>query len=467
MKWDEYVDIFDTDVVSKIIILRNLPINEGWIDINELAEELQLNKKSVKKYVELLKDDITYYAVDNDASLAFEKGHGYRLNLASSQAFQKLYTAIFRDSLTYQVMEDLFWGRFNGIVPATAKYHTSDATIRRLLKGFTEIRDTWPFDYIQETEVAQTVQKMMAFFNVEVAETVIRRVKYMVAISKVRSAQGAEYRPSAEQETYLEGNKHYQAFIEEMTATTLFLNKNDLTFVYFFLLANDQFYQDEATAQAILAHFDETEAPVYMLTHLVQHFLLEEIHMTPQLEKIRPQIFYYLFATHLFAELYYVQNVKMYNVFWNKVKEKYPVLLEELSQGLNQLYEQTGNELFTNKEFLALRYSSVLALSNDLIHREQKIVLGLKSGLPVLEEERVKLSIENNFRRFYALEVLRYSEASKEEWQNIDLLLVTSLADVETGHPEIFLLSSELTFEQYNRLNQKIVKINEKRTTSL
>ena len=53
----------------------------------------------------------------------------------------------------------------------------------------------------------------------------------------------------------------------------------------------------------------------------------------------------------------------MYNVFWNKIKEKYPVLLAELIQGLNQLYEQTGNELFTNKEFLALRYSSVLALS--------------------------------------------------------------------------------------------------------
>ena len=48
MKWDEYVDIFDTDVVSKIIILRNLPINEGWIDINELAEELQLNKNQSK-----------------------------------------------------------------------------------------------------------------------------------------------------------------------------------------------------------------------------------------------------------------------------------------------------------------------------------------------------------------------------------------------------------------------------------
>ena len=74
MKWDEYVDIFDTDVVSKIIILRNLPINEGWIDINELAEELQLNKKSVKKYVELLKDDITYYAVDNDASWLLKRG---------------------------------------------------------------------------------------------------------------------------------------------------------------------------------------------------------------------------------------------------------------------------------------------------------------------------------------------------------------------------------------------------------
>ena len=447
MKWDEYVDIFDTDVVSKIIILRNLPINEGWIDINELAEELQLNKK----YVELLKDDITYYAVDNDVSLAFEKGHGYRLNLASTQAFQKLYTAIFQDSLTYQVMEDLFWGRFNGIVPATTKYHTSDATIRRLLKGFTEIL----------APLGLVINK--STWKIEGNEAYLRHFAYTIFMDLIRD----EYRPSAEQETYLEGNKHYQAFIEEMTATTLFLNKNDLTFVYFFLLANDQFYQDEATAQAILAHFDESEAPVYMLTHLVQHFLLEEIQMTPQLEKIRPQIFYYLFATHLFAELYYVQNVKMYNVFWNKVKEKYPVLLEELSKGLNQLYEQTGNELFTNKEFLALRYSSVLALSNDLIHREQKIVLGLKSGLPVLEEERVKLSIENNFRRFYALEVLRYSEASKEDWQNIDLLLVTSLTDVETGHPEIFLLSSELTFEQYNRLNQKIVKINEKRTRSL
>ena len=124
--------------------------------------------------------------------------------------------------------------------------------------------------------------------------------------------------------------------------------------------------------------------------------------------------------------------------FGIKSKKNIRFFLAELIQGLNQLYEQTGNELFTNKEFLALRYSSVLALSNDLIHREQKIVLGLKSGLPVLEEERVKLSIENNFRRFYALEVLRYSETSKEEWQNIDLLLVTSLADVETGHPEIF-----------------------------
>ena len=68
--------------------------------------------------------------------------------------------------------------------------------------------------------------------------------------------------------------------------------------MYFFLLANDQFYQDEATAQAILAHFDETEAPVYMLTHLVQHFLLEEIHMTPQLEKIRPQ--FLLFVCYTF-----------------------------------------------------------------------------------------------------------------------------------------------------------------------
>ncbi|MGC3042254.1 hypothetical protein ACPTF6_13625, partial [Enterococcus faecalis] len=79
------------------------------------------------------------------------------------------------------------------------------------------IRDTWPFDYILETEVAQTVQKMMAFFTVEVAETVTRRVKYMDAISKVRCAQGAENGPSAEHETYLEGNKHNQAFIEEMT----------------------------------------------------------------------------------------------------------------------------------------------------------------------------------------------------------------------------------------------------------
>ena len=133
MKWDEYVDIFDTDVVSKIIILRNLPINEGWIDINELAEELQL--KISQKYVELLKDDITYYAVDNDAFFWLLKGHGYRLNLASSQAFQKLYTAIFRDSLTYQVMEDLFWGRFNGIVPATAKYHTMMPRFGACLKG--------------------------------------------------------------------------------------------------------------------------------------------------------------------------------------------------------------------------------------------------------------------------------------------------------------------------------------------
>ena len=59
--------------------------------------------------------------------------------------------------------------------------------------------------------------------------------------------------------------------------------------------------------------------------------------------------------------------------------------------------------------------------------------------MPVLEEERVKLSIENNFRRFYALEVLRYSEASKEEWQNIDLLLVTSLADVKRAIQRSFI----------------------------
>ena len=86
------------------------------------------------------------------------------------------------------------------------------------------IRDTWPLT-IYKKRKSHKLSKNDGFFNVEVAETVIRRVKYMVAISKVRSAQGAEYRPSAEQETYLEGNKHYQAFIEEMTATTLFLNK--------------------------------------------------------------------------------------------------------------------------------------------------------------------------------------------------------------------------------------------------
>lgn len=112
-------------------------------------------------------------------------------------------------------------------------------------------------------------------------------------------------------------------------------------------------------------------------------------------------------------------------------------------------------------------YSSVLALSNDLIHREREIVLGLEPSLLVLEEERVKPSIENNFRRLYALEVLRYNETSKGDWQNIDLLPVASLTDVETGYLKIFLPSGELTFEQYNRLNRKIVRINEKRTRSL
>ena len=70
--------------------------------------------------------------------------------------------------------------------------------------------------------------------------------------------------------------------------------------------------------KAILAHFDETEAPVYMLTHLVQHFLLEEIYMTPQLEKIRPQIFI-ICLLHIYLPNFTMS--KMYNVFWNKVKE--------------------------------------------------------------------------------------------------------------------------------------------------
>ena len=62
------------------------------------------------------------------------------------------------------------------------------------------IRDTWP---LYTRNGSRTNPKNDGFFNVEVAETVTRRVKYMVAISK---SEAQEYRPSAEQETYLEGN---------------------------------------------------------------------------------------------------------------------------------------------------------------------------------------------------------------------------------------------------------------------
>ncbi len=114
--------------------------------------------------------------------------------------------------------------------------------------------------------------------------------------------------------------------------------------MYFFLLANDQFYQDEATAQAILAHFDETEAPVYMLTHLVQHFLLEEIHMTPQLEKNSSANFYYLFATHLFAELYYVQKCeKCIMSFGIKSKKK-------ISSSFRRIKPRLKSTLRTNRQ---------------------------------------------------------------------------------------------------------------------
>ena len=121
-----------------------------------------------------------------------------------------------------------------------------------------------------------------------------------------------------------------------------------------------------------------------------------------------------------------------------------------LSHLIDELATESNVPLFKEKRFLTTHYFIMYATVGELPALEKKITILLQTDLPLLEEKRVVLRLENAYVNDYNLEILTLAEKKKP----YDLILATSKISQELFLPvPTIIFDTELTKKDYVELD--------------
>ncbi|MCA5013643.1 MULTISPECIES: helix-turn-helix domain-containing protein [unclassified Enterococcus] len=487
--------LFDKEARTKVQLISHFDRSKQWWTMEELVEETGMTKRTIEKYLLLIQEELTVYDPTGESRLIYDKHFGCSLHFKDSGEIESFLLFIMQNTLCYQLTYAIFFENISSAVQFAQENYTSESTIWRMIRDFREILQQydldiqkgsfqligdeyqirkfahsviwnlfkgkqWPFSQVAIQRVDQILNSVEAFFKVELSTLKRQSMAYFIATCLTRNQNGHSVKWSVEVKENTENNELFQEFseclkehFEESVWSTA-----EAAFMFSAVLTVDDCYRDPEIEKRIYDFHEINNTALYQsivsLRKVAEEHLdnieLSEIevkHLTP-----------YAFSSHIFCQIFkgFEFSNTRYN-YWNRIQLKYPVLISKLASLIDLLAEQTGEIVFFQKNFLIPRYLLMYAFIGRLSQFEKQIRVVLITNLPVLEEERVIVRLDETYKNDYNLEVIQESALNDTEYQ---LVLSTSKVPKEKiGDVPNLIFNTELTKVDYAELDKVLWQI--------
>lgn len=74
---NQIADLFDKETVTKIKIIYLLKEKKTWVSIDELTSQLEINQRTITKYLTFIEEDIDTFSSNKEVVLKSHSKKGY------------------------------------------------------------------------------------------------------------------------------------------------------------------------------------------------------------------------------------------------------------------------------------------------------------------------------------------------------------------------------------------------------
>lgn len=473
-------------------LLRMISEEERWYTVSEISERLEMNQRTVQRYLADLLDKIEDYN-DDKIQLHTAKNKGVLLEVKLGADVLNFELYLLEDNVTIMLMKAVFFEEFISVKKFAMDHFLSETTIRRSLKQFQELmepyeiglkRETyeivgqeeqvrmflyclfwriyqgamWPFDIVDRNTVTEASERLSSTLRLNLTHVQKKQVEYILAINIIRIRKRHTVKVKSQWEDYLDLENDYNSFVEMKTIFDS-LNIHTEGEVYFFYLITEtrsKIYDNTEIARRAMIPHQKNESDVYVATQAFLRLFSEDVVEIP--EKKRDALFYSSFSVHLFCTLFkhFSVDINGYS-YLHKLKEYYPNLHRKMDMLLDKLYAETGNALFLEKAFLLTRYGLIFSSIKGLTYFEKQVQIVMDTDLPKFAERNLRHQIYDTLKYRYKVRFLNKNSAPQAD---VILTTVATPMIVERyNRKKVLHIESELTARDFFNIVNIVVEV--------
>lgn len=482
----EDLKLFDQETAMMIVLLKLLGTSKKWLTVQEMASASGASTKTVEKYVKLIQVELAESRL-NDMALRHDKKKGYFLYMLEDGMLTDFILVQLQATLAYKLMYGIFFENITSVTRFAQANYVSESTVWRVLNELRErilpygldikkgsfqligqesqVRQyshsvmwlffkgaIWPFPQLSEGTIMATVSLIEAFFGCQLSQLKRQRLAYYLAIIITRSQKQHRIQVTRELLENTEENPLFQRFCQQLMSQFVELKwcDDEWRFLFCVLMTRDELYQSPKIRAEIQQFHRQKRTALFQSLRYLEQIFQERLKINMSFEK-EQLLLDYAYSSHQFCQLFHGFSLDINgHLYWNRTKDKYPRLIEALSELIDELQQKTGNLIFAERSFLITRYLIMYATIADLPRLESPLTILLVTDLPVLEEQRVILRLQRAYQQDYHLRIVT-EERLSESYQ---LILSTSKVTQKAlqAVPNV-IFDTELTKEDYADLD--------------
>lgn len=449
-----------------INILDLVSDNNRWYTVNEISVELMVVERTVQRYIHRLQELVDDYNEEKNhrITINYEKYKGILLEIDSGSNYMELKSYILENDETMKIFKLIIFEEFDSISKYAAENFVSESSIRKSLKKIKQFLSnyqlslsrssfhiegeekqirlvifitawiifkgmTWPFDFISQDKVYASVDKFSEELDIGFSVIHQKQMAYMLAVNILRLRKKHIITMENEWRQYVNLPK----LIDRIPMLNTFISdyniyiESELYFYVVLLQLKPKFFQSENYRNSVFNYHKKMKSNVYLSTELFMVKFNEKICEIP--EELSHRFFVTSFCVHLFSQLF--SNIQVDidgHMIFRNLEDDYPNLIQHLGEFIDELHDESGEELFTKKSFLLQKYMTLFSSVLPLTYYEAEIKLFLDSDLPFFVKNNVKNQITDRYKYDFNL---RFVDVADMEEANLVLTNIPNLLEEE------------------------------------
>lgn len=492
---NQLADLFDKETVTKIKIIYLLKESNNWLSIDELSVQLEINQRTILKYLSFIEEDIDSFGLNKEIVLKSHTKKGYFLHYDFEPVIEDLIFRIIEATINYQLLMRIFFSKMTSIIQFSHKYYVSESSLWRMINKFrkelsprgisierrslelmgneiqirrlsfflllnSHTRGNWPCGSTTKLITEKIIERIVPFFHLCLSDFGYKKLFCLIAVSIERTKKGKHICLTKELWENIEKNDLFEQFyceLKDVLPKELY-RRDEVGFLFLYIFTLDEVFNDNYIRKNFSAFHFEKKTQLHQSVEIFKQLLFDEQNLFISKEDLKI-VDKSLYSAHLYGQLFQNEEQTGFNTYGlcAQASGGTPLHMQNRAKELiHLLYKKTNFALFKESNYLLSVYTLLLESITPLHKVEEPLQIFLASDLSNLEEHKLIKMIKNEFIGRFKLEIYTHRDCMREI-SSIDLLLSTrrSYLDEKPLIPNI-VIPREPTKLDFHTLEEKL-----------